>query len=119
MGMQLLFLGSIYGVILIPIFTLIITKAKYNFVAILKQVIPYIPLMMGFVLTIDTFLGFLLSSITDLGGVISTASMYLPIAPWATFLPGLALFVLLLGFYLLYAGLREFPGEVQEINRDI
>ncbi len=122
MGMQLLYLGSIYGVILIPIFTLIITKAKYNFVAVLKQVIPYIPLMMGFVLTIDTFLGFLLYSTTDLGGVISTARMYLPIAPWATFLPGLALFVLLLGFYLLYAGLRQIPGEVQdvqEIKRDI
>ncbi len=102
MGMQYLFMESIYGMMLIPIFALIITKAKFNFVAILKQLIPYIPLMMGFVLTIDTYLGFLVYSSTILGG-----DFYI------------ALFILLLGFYLLYVGLSQIPREIQEIKSDI
>jgi peptide/nickel transport system permease protein len=120
-GSQLLFPGAIYEVIIIPIFALIITKAEFNLVAILKRLIPYIPLMIGFVLIIETCLGFLGFSdprFIQFGTEISTGRSQLSVAPWATFYPGLAVFILQLGFFLLYAGLRPTPEEMSEIQRN-
>lgn len=123
-GMEslLMFPGSIYEVIIIPIFALIITKVEFNLVAILKRLIPYIPLMIGFVLIIQTCLGFLGFSdprFIQFGAEISTGRSQLSAAPWATFYPGLVVFILTLGFFLLYAGLRQTPEIALEYQRKL
>lgn len=120
-GPQIWFFDMTYGLILIPIFSMIITKADFNMVSILKQLIPYIPLIIGFIFLINSyagFLGFYDYRLIQFGGEISSGRLYLDLAPWATFYPGLAIFILGLGFFLLYAGLRQTPEEELEIQRN-
>ena len=119
-GPRVTYYGFIFEISLIPIFTIMITQTKFNATEIGKQLISYIPLVFGFVLLADTYLGFLGfsdSTIIQLGNEISEARLYFSIAPWATLYPGIALFVLLLGFFLVYAGFREIPLEIQEIQQ--
>jgi peptide/nickel transport system permease protein len=99
-----------YGLLLIPFFTLLIAKTRLNLFEIMKKVIPYIPLFIGFVILLQSavaFLGFIDYNLFSLGYEISSARLFAYIAPHAAFFPGLALFLLIIGFFLLYAGLEK------------
>ncbi|MFW9783204.1 MAG: hypothetical protein ACFFFB_13060 [Candidatus Heimdallarchaeota archaeon] len=100
----------VYGIFLIPFFSLLIAKTRLNGFEITKKVIPYIPLFIGFVLIVDAgidFLGFSDPRIISLAGDISVAREFLYIVPLATFFPGFIIILLVIGFFLLYAGLQR------------
>ncbi|MFX1496300.1 MAG: hypothetical protein ACFFBH_02120 [Promethearchaeota archaeon] len=104
----------LYGILLIPFFTLLIAKTRINGFEIMKKVIPYIPLFIGFILIIDAgigFLGFSDPRFISFGNELNESRMFIYNAPWATIWPGLFLFLLSLGFFLLYAGLQKKPRE--------
>ncbi len=108
------------GLCCFPFFTYLIARERTSFYDISKKVIPYIPLFMGVTILIDTFIGLLGFSspfIIQLGTEISVARQYLYIAPWASLFPGLAVFILLSGFFILYAGLQKSHEELQELKR--
>lgn len=119
-GLQAWFFLVVEGITMIPIFAMVITKAKFNIAEIGKQLIAYTPLIIGFVLIIDFNLGFMGFSdyrLINLGRDAGIARSYLPIAPWAVFYPAIALTLLILGFFLLYAGFRQSPREIQDIEQ--
>lgn len=107
------------GLFWTPFFTYLIARERTSFYDISKKIIPYIPLFMGVTILIDTFTGFLgfPSSLFQLGTEISTARLYLYTAPWASLFPSLAVFILVSGFFILYAGLQKSPEELQELQR--
>ena len=107
----------IFGMYLIPIFTFFIAKERLSFYDMGKTIIRYIPLLMGYCILFYNVLGFfgLLNPMTiQLGADINAARDYLYSAPWAVFYPGIAIFLLIIGFYLLYAGLQKSPRELRE-----
>ena len=98
------------GLLLIPFFTLIIAKARLNGFDIMKKLIPYIPLFIGFVILFQLglgFLGFSNPTLISLGNDMRVARTFLYVAPWASFFPALFTILLVLGFFLLYLGLRK------------
>lgn len=102
------------GLLLIPFFTLIIAKTRFNGFNIMKKVIPYIPLFFGFIMLVQLgtgFLGFSNPFFITLGNEMSIAREFLYSAPWATFFPGLFSFLLVFGFFLLYLGLQKSVRE--------
>lgn len=108
------------GLFWTPFFTYLIARERPSFYDISKKIIPYIPLFMGVTILIDTFmglLGFSSSFPIQLGAEISIARLYLSTAPWASLFPSLAVFILLSGFFILYAGLQKSPEELQELQR--
>ncbi len=109
------------GLFWTPFFTYLIARERTSFYDISKKVIPYIPLFMGVTILIDTYtglLGWFSSSFPiQLGIEISIARPFLYTAPWASLFPSLAVFILLSGFFILYAGLQKSPEELQELQR--
>ncbi|MFW9947813.1 MAG: hypothetical protein ACFFDX_13395 [Candidatus Odinarchaeota archaeon] len=110
-GLNYLICLIIIGVLLIPLFTWIFVRTEYKIFKILKKLIIYIPLFVGFTISIYISLGFLgfydHSILHQLGKTISDGSGY--IAPWTTLIPGIALFLLLLGLFLIYEGFQDYP----------
>jgi ABC-type dipeptide/oligopeptide/nickel transport system permease subunit len=114
------FLYLFYGIYLIPVFTYLIVREDLSIYEIGKKVIPYIPLIIGFTILIYTLIGFLgLLSVSgiQIGYDIASARVNFIDAPWAFIFPNLAIIILLLGFFLLYAGLQKSPEEMQELKR--
>ncbi|MFX1435425.1 MAG: ABC transporter permease subunit [Promethearchaeota archaeon] len=100
------------GVLSIPIFTWIFVKTEYKIFEILKKVIIYIPLFVGFIIIIYNSLGFIGYSDPDfiqLGMDISNARGHILMAPWAVLSPGVAFFLLTLGLFFLHEGFQDYP----------
>jgi peptide/nickel transport system permease protein len=122
MGIQIWWIFLLFGILMIPIFTQLIANTKLSVLNLSKKIIPYIPLLMGFVLMVDFFLGFLGFSdprLIQLGNEVSQARGFLYSAPWASFYPMLTVSFLLIGLFLLYAGLQKSPREIQELQGTI
>ncbi|MFX0148888.1 MAG: hypothetical protein ACFE8E_14205, partial [Candidatus Hodarchaeota archaeon] len=80
----------IFSILIIPFFTLLIAKTRLNGFEIMKKVIPYIPLFIGFILLVDAsvaFLGFSDPGLISFGNEIAEAREFVYIAPWASFWP--------------------------------
>ncbi len=107
----------ILGILLIPLFTWIFVRTEYKIFEILKKLIIYIPLFVGFATLIYASLGFLgfhdPNIIHQLGNTISLGRSYLPIAPWATLVPAMALFLLTLGLFVLHEGFQDHPKSLR------
>ena len=85
-----------------------------------KTAIRYIPLLIGYSILFYNFLAFIGFSdprTIQLGTEINAARDYLYTAPWASLFPGIAIFVLIIGFFLLYAGLQESPKELRQYDK--
>jgi ABC-type dipeptide/oligopeptide/nickel transport system permease subunit len=90
--------------------TLVVSNGSYSPMLTAKKLIIYFPLFMAFNLLLFGALGFLgLSdpSLINLGYLVAEARLYLFDAPWASLWPGIALYVLVVGFLLLHHGLKE------------
>jgi hypothetical protein len=108
-----------FGIYLIPILVFFLAKDRLSFSDMIKTVIRYIPLLMGYSILFYNFLGFLGYSdprFFQFGAEINAARDYLYMAPWASLYPGIAIFILTIGFFLLYAGLQESPKELRELK---
>jgi len=107
----------IIGILLIPLFTWIFVRTEYKIFEILKRLIIYIPLFVGFTILIYMSLGFLgfydHSILHQLGKTINDGRAYLPIAPWATLVPAMALFLLTLGLFLIYEGFQDYAKTIR------
>ena len=109
-----------FGIYLIPILVFFFAKERLSFSGISKTSIRYIPLLIGYSILFYNFLAFIGFSdprTIQLGTDISMARDYLYTAPWASLFPGIAIFVLLIGFFLLYAGLQESPKELRQYDK--
>jgi len=109
-----LFLLVNYGLFLIPFFTLLIAKTRLNGFEIMKKVIPSIPLLTGFILLVQSgmaFLGFSDPILISLGADIREVIGWLDSAPHAFIFHSLFLFLLIMGFFLLYIGLQKTSQE--------
>ncbi|MBY9021618.1 MAG: hypothetical protein KGD67_11195, partial [Candidatus Lokiarchaeota archaeon] len=110
LGSNILVIISIMAMYMIPGVTLLISKGNYSFKLTIKKVIAYFPLFMAFnILLFEAigFLGFSNPLLVQLGIDISTARLHLFDAPWASLWPSLALYVLVMGFFMLHYGLKE------------
>ncbi|MBD3202146.1 MAG: ABC transporter permease subunit [Candidatus Lokiarchaeota archaeon] len=110
----LAFNNLIFGVLMIPIFAQILAKTEFDLAELTKKLLIYTPLIFGFIILLYNGLGFLgLSdpSQIQLGIDIDVASNHLNDAPWAAFFPGLFLFIIIFGVFLIYAGLQKTPQE--------
>lgn len=103
----------VIGILLIPLFTWIFVRTEYKIFEILKKLIIYIPLFVGFTILIYVSLGFLgfydHSIFHQLGRTISLGRGHIIDAPWTTLIPGIALFLLTLGLFLMYEGFQDYP----------
>jgi ABC-type dipeptide/oligopeptide/nickel transport system permease component len=109
-GMEFGLIMITTGLLLIPSFTRIIANAEFRIVPIGKKILAYIPLFMGVSISFYLLLGFLGLSdpyTIQLGDQILDARMHMFDAPWASFWPGLAAFLIILSFFVLYKGLAE------------
>lgn len=109
-----------YGILLIPFFTLLIVKTSLKTFDIMKKLIPYIPLLTGFILLFHsamTFLGFYDPRIISLGSDIGQVLDFIDYAPYAFFFPSLFLSLLSMGFFLLYIGLQQTPRVKRELKK--
>jgi len=101
---------GILAAYVIPMVTLLISEGDYSFKLTAKKLVAYLPLFMGFNILIFesvAFLGFSDYRIITLGNNVSQARPFLYIAPWASFWPSLAVFVLVIGLFSLHYGLKE------------
>ncbi|MFX0018541.1 MAG: hypothetical protein ACFFDL_15460 [Promethearchaeota archaeon] len=116
-GLTYLTFLIIIGVILIPLFTWIFVRTEYKIFEILKKLIIYIPLFVGFATLIYVSLGFLgfhdSNIIHQLGNTIDLGRTYLLIAPWATLIPAISLFLLTLGLFLIYEGFQDHVKRIR------
>jgi peptide/nickel transport system permease protein len=115
-------LSLILGLYLFPFFTYLIAKEHFSVYSIGKKAVTYIPLFIGLTILIYIFIGMLGFSsplIIQLGNEIAEARVYMYPAPWAVLFPGIAILIILLGFFILYAGLQKSPKEIQELKRDL
>ena len=121
LGIDISLTMSIMAMYTIPGVTLLISKGNYSLKLTAKKLIVYFPLFMGFnILLFEAigFLGFSDPSIVQLGTEISTARNFLYVAPWASFWPGLALYVLIIGFFTLHYGLKEpIPIDLRRLSK--
>ncbi|MFX0012602.1 MAG: hypothetical protein ACFE9R_19975, partial [Candidatus Hermodarchaeota archaeon] len=104
-----------FGLFFVPIFVHLIVNSRFSLSEISKKVIPYIPLLMGISILLYSLLGFIGFSdpmLIDLGSEIGEARQFLYAAPWAALFPCIALFILFVGFFILYAGLQKSPSEL-------
>lgn len=109
-----------FGIFLIPILVFFFAKERLSFYDMSKTAIRYIPLLMGYCIlfyNVIAFLGYSDPSTIQLGADIFMARDYLYTAPWALLYPGIAIFILIIGFYLLYAGLQESPKELRQYDK--
>jgi len=108
-----IFLMFTLGMLLIPIFTRIITNVplnKRNILTSLKKLLIYIPLIIGIVIIIYEAIGFVISLENDLiqlGNDVSQARVHMYDAFHAAYWPGLFIFFLGIGFVLLHMGLKN------------
>jgi ABC-type dipeptide/oligopeptide/nickel transport system permease component/ABC-type dipeptide/oligopeptide/nickel transport system permease subunit len=108
-------LGAIFnmvfiGCLLIPGFTIVFNKSEFKLRDLIKSALTYLPLFMGFTILFFeglSFTGFSDPMIFQLGRIISNGRIHLYDAPWATLWPGIALFILCIGFFTLHYGLKE------------
>ena len=108
-------LGAIFnmvfiGCLLIPGFTIVFNKSEFKLRNLIKSALTYLPLFMGFTILFFeglSFTGFSDPMIFQLGRIISNGRIHLYDAPWATLWPGIALFILCIGFFTLHYGLKE------------
>jgi len=101
---------GILAAYVIPIVTFLISEGDYSFKLTAKKLVAYLPLFMGFNLLIFeslAFFGYTDYRLITLGINIAQARAYLFIAPWASLWSGLAVFVLIMGFFSLHYGLKE------------
>ncbi len=101
---------SIMALYTIPGVALLISRGNYSLKLTAKKLIAYFPLFMALnILLFEaiSFLGFSDPTLIQLGNDISRARQHLYDAPWASLWPGLALFVLVVGFVTLHYGLKE------------
>jgi len=101
-------LALITGLLLIPSFTRIIANTEFRVVPIWKKVVSYLPLFAGFAILLYVtigFLGFADSNTIQLGNLVAVGRYHLYDAPWATFWPGFATFLLLISLFVLHEGL--------------
>lgn len=107
----------IFGMILIPNFTRAIANAISGEISINKigkAVISQIPLNIAIAIIIYItigFLGFADPTTTQLGFIVYTGGLSLSNAPWAGLWPGITIFGLVLSFFILHLGLKDF--EIQ------
>ncbi|MHA1883951.1 MAG: hypothetical protein ACW96S_02770 [Promethearchaeota archaeon] len=105
------FLVQAIGVLLIPVFTLSIANAirqEKNYLDIAKMILKYIPLEMAFAILLYQTIGFLGvvdRSTAQLGLTLNYGRGHLS-ATWASFWPGLFMFLILLSLFLLHEGLK-------------
>ena len=107
----------LFGIYFIPIFVYFFAKEKFSFYDMSKTTIRYTPLLMGYSIlfyNLIAFIGFANPIIIQLGTEINEARNFLYAAPWASFFPGIAIFILVIGFFLLYAGLQVSPKELRQ-----
>jgi len=100
----------ITGLLLIPGFTRIIANTEFRLVPIAKKVISYLPLFAGFAILLYVtiaFLGYGDSHTINLGNDIARGRYHLYDAPWATFWPGFAIFLVLISLFVLHEGLAK------------
>ena len=98
------------GLLLIPSFTRVVANSEFRIVSIGKRVLAYIPLFIGISISIHVSLGFLGVTnplIVQLGILISDARVHLYDAPWASFWPGFATFIIVASFFILHEGLKK------------
>ncbi|MFX1435426.1 MAG: hypothetical protein ACFFB1_16780, partial [Promethearchaeota archaeon] len=92
-------------------------RTEYKIFEILKKLIIYIPLFVGFATLIYVSLGFLgfhdSNIIHQLGNTIDLGRTYLLIAPWATLIPAISLFLLTLGLFLIYEGFQDHVKRIR------
>lgn len=109
-GDNLTMIMTVMAMYMIPVVTVLTSKGDYSIKLTVKKLVAYLPLFMGFNILLFEALGFLGFSdplIIQLGANISDARVMLYTAPWAVFWPGLALYVLVIGFISLHYGLKE------------
>ena len=109
-GRNISVIMSIMAMYVIPWVTLIISRGNYSLKLTAKKLIAYFPLLMAFNILLFEAIGFLGFSdplIIQLGNSIGVARLHLFDAPWASLWPGLAIFVLVMGFFSLHYGLKE------------
>ncbi len=106
------------GILLIPLFTWIFVKTDYKTFEILKKLIIYIPLFVGFTVLIYVTLGFLgfydQNILHQLGRTMMEGRGHIIDAPWATIRPATTLFLLTLGLFLLHEGLQDYPRHSRQ-----
>ena len=103
-------IALITGLLLIPGFTRIIANTEFRLVPIAKKVISYLPLFAGFAILLYVtiaFLGYGDSLTINLGNDIARGRYHLYDAPWATFWPGFAIFLVLISLFVLHEGLAK------------
>ncbi|MFX0081864.1 MAG: hypothetical protein ACFE94_08935 [Candidatus Hodarchaeota archaeon] len=111
------------GILLIPLFTRGIANvplSKKNILTSLKNIVIYIPLAFGiFVLIYESF-GFLgFSDSFGLGKDVDIARSHLYDAPWATIWPGLFIFFIAFGSFVLHYGLKNLLVEANSFRTSI
>jgi len=107
------------GVLSIPLFTWIFVRTEYKIFEILKKMIIYIPLFVGFIIIIYNSLGYIGYSDPDfiqLGRDINYARGHILVAPWAIFSPGVAFFLLTLGLFVLHEGFQDYPRHSRNVQ---
>jgi peptide/nickel transport system permease protein len=110
LGHEVILTMSIMAMYTIPWVTLIISRGNFSIKSTIKKIIAYFPLFMAFnilVFEAVAFLGFSDPMIVQLGRDISNGRMMLYAAPWASLYPGLALYLMVMGFIALHYGLKE------------
>jgi len=110
LGRDIIITMSIMTMFTIPGATLLFSRGNYSIAASAKKLIAYFPLFMAFnILFFEalSFLGYIDPTLIKLGSNISSARMQLYGAPWASLWPGLALYVIVIGFITLHYGLKE------------
>lgn len=110
LGRDIIITMSIMTMFTIPGATLLFSRGNYSLAASAKKLVAYFPLFMAFnilLLEAVAFLGYNDYTLIQLGDNINRARMHLYDAPWASFWPGLALYVIVIGFITLHYGLKE------------
>ncbi|MFX1488302.1 MAG: hypothetical protein ACFFBI_04085 [Promethearchaeota archaeon] len=102
----------IIGILLIPMFTRKIAQTKPKFADITRELIIYIPWVLIFAIFLYTsvgFLGFTGYKDFNLGYIIKEAYRHREVPEYyiAVFWPGLAVFIIMIGFLLLHEGLKK------------
>ncbi len=97
------------GIFLIPGFMILLGDHDFNAKIAFRKILIYSPLFMGFTIIFIESLGFigLIDSSVQLGSNINLAKNNLFSSPWASLWPGLGLWILIIGFFSLYFGLKE------------
>ena len=101
---------SIMTLYMIPWVTLLISRGNYSYKLTAKKLIAYFPLFMAINIMLFEAIGFLGFSdplIIQLGDSVNRARNHVYFAPWASLWPGLALYILMIGFFTLHYGLKE------------